>query len=196
MCQNSGFTLIELLVVVLIIGVLSVVALPMYTRAVEKSRAAKMISSVRALNDAQQIYYMANGKYANSFAELDMDFGAPLAVGSSNMQACARGASFGAASSDAMRDGGDYEIAISTVYGVTYSVAYHKKRCSGVFMGLEHSNTEATDILVPDISAVYCGTSEEGYWLRQDWCSGALGTSFQKHKVPLAFSFPVVKLPL
>ncbi len=70
--MKKGFTLIELLVVVLIIGILSAVAMPQYTRAVEKSRATQAMTLVKSIADAQKIYYMANGTYARNFEDLDI----------------------------------------------------------------------------------------------------------------------------
>ena len=70
----GGFTLIELLVVVLIIGILSAVALPMYQKTVEKAKGVQAITLVRSLYQAQEAYRMANGTYSEKLENLDIEF--------------------------------------------------------------------------------------------------------------------------
>ena len=70
--KNRAFTLIELLVVVLIIGMLAAIALPQYQKAVWKSKNAQLKLLAKAYLDAQTSYYLANGKYAKSFSDLDI----------------------------------------------------------------------------------------------------------------------------
>ena len=58
--------------VVLIIGILAAVALPQYTKAVEKSRATEAITLLGNLLNAEQIYKMSTGAYTSDMTLLDL----------------------------------------------------------------------------------------------------------------------------
>ena len=74
--SRKGFTLIELLVVVLIIGILASVALPQYTKAVEKARAAEAWSTLKSIMDAEKIKNMEEdtSQVTYNFPDLALSF--------------------------------------------------------------------------------------------------------------------------
>lgn len=67
----QGFTLIELLVVVLIIGILSSVALPQYTKTVEKSRISEALSTIKTIREQMDLYVLQNGYPSDSMGLKD-----------------------------------------------------------------------------------------------------------------------------
>ena len=89
--RRSGFTLIELLVVVLIIGVLTGVALPRYQTAVDKARVVSAYTTLRAVQQQQELYYLANGRYAASWPELEMSVLPHCRVGANTVAYCDSG---------------------------------------------------------------------------------------------------------
>ena len=72
--KNQAFTLIEVLVVVLIIGILAAIAVPQYQVAVGKSRLATIKDLTNSIAQAQELFYLSNGRYSESLENLDMSF--------------------------------------------------------------------------------------------------------------------------
>ncbi|MGB2579378.1 prepilin-type N-terminal cleavage/methylation domain-containing protein [Elusimicrobium simillimum] len=62
---TKGFTLIEMLVVVLIIGILAGIALPQYTKSVERARASEAVIAVAGMGRAMKIWAMEKGLKPN-----------------------------------------------------------------------------------------------------------------------------------
>ena len=67
--NNRGFTLIELLAVVLILGILTVVAVPQYKKSLERSRVAEAMQMLPAIFDSRERLLTENNYTIQEFAE-------------------------------------------------------------------------------------------------------------------------------
>ena len=66
----AGFTLIELLMVLLIMGVLTALALPSYTRHIQRGNRAEVMAALLEAQHFMERYYSANGRYISSAGNL------------------------------------------------------------------------------------------------------------------------------
>ena len=165
MKNNQAFTLIELLVVVLIIGILAAVAVPQYQKAVWNSRNTQLKQLIKSVEQAEQAYYLANGKYAANFDELSIDLpltAEPTTVGSSK-GACGTVAQ----GTDAYRAGKDFYIMLhatdASMSGMGIVAYYNigKYKCAGFGLGLSTSNPIEQQLLCKEHTERYTATAGE-----------------------------------
>lgn len=61
--MKQGFTLLELLIVIVIVGVLTAVAIPSFTKMIERAKADQAITYLRVIRTGEKIYYASHTGY-------------------------------------------------------------------------------------------------------------------------------------
>lgn len=68
--KRDGFTLTELLAVVIILGILAAIAIPTYTRTVEKVKGEKAVTNLRLIRTGERMYRLDHNAYTNLLSGL------------------------------------------------------------------------------------------------------------------------------
>ena len=132
--MKKAFTLIELLVVVLIIGILSSIALPQYKKAVDKARLSEILIQGRALLEAQKLYVMENGGFAQDLDALSISMPVSSWYCSTASRYCASRKTPGGAQLEINTYYGSQHLSLMCQSGINN--AYALQLCSS--LGTEH----------------------------------------------------------
>jgi prepilin-type N-terminal cleavage/methylation domain-containing protein len=69
--KRTGFTLVELLVAVIIVGVLSSLAVPIFRQNIRRVMATEGHALVGAIRTAQRIYFAENNRYTSNWVDIE-----------------------------------------------------------------------------------------------------------------------------
>lgn len=83
---SAGFTLVELMIALAIVAILAAIAVPMYSKQVQKSRRVDARTAVLDLAGREERYLSTAGSYTNVPANLGYSAAFPLPIGSGYYQ--------------------------------------------------------------------------------------------------------------
>ncbi|MCK4905702.1 prepilin-type N-terminal cleavage/methylation domain-containing protein [bacterium] len=71
MDKSKGFTLAELLVVIIIVGILSSLAIPIFRQSVRRAMATEGYALVGAIRTAQRTYFAEKNQYTSNWVDIE-----------------------------------------------------------------------------------------------------------------------------
>ena len=189
--KNKGFTIIELLIVVLIIGVLTAIALPMYFNAVEKSRTSEPLQTLSTIAKAQQRHKLQDNVYTDQIDSLDItlkDYSSGTDASGSEFDSEFFNYSLGSESASATRKGEDdaYILGVNyTTNQLSCTPAEHKI-CLSLALGEGSPISESPHTITPTCSTIthdqggghiqsvsVCDYGGEYTTYNERWCNGS-----------------------